>query len=54
MKKDLRKLPREEVHRILTAAVALAVDPFPHGCEKLSGANTPTEFASAITGSCTK
>jgi mRNA interferase RelE/StbE len=37
-KKDLRKLPREEVPRILAAAVALAVDPFPHGCEKLSGA----------------
>lgn len=36
-KKDLRKLPREEVPRILAAAEALAANPFPHGCEKLIG-----------------
>jgi mRNA interferase RelE/StbE len=37
-KKDVRKLPRQEIPRILAAAEALAADPFPHGCEKLSGA----------------
>jgi mRNA interferase RelE/StbE len=37
-KKDLRKLPRQELPRIVAAAEALADDPFPHGCEKLSGA----------------
>ena len=37
-KKDLRKLPRPEVPRIIAAAEALATDPFSHGCEKLSGA----------------
>jgi mRNA interferase RelE/StbE len=36
-KKDLRKLPRQELPGILTAAEALATDPFPYGCEKLSG-----------------
>jgi mRNA interferase RelE/StbE len=37
-KKDLRKLPQQEVVRIIAAAEALAADPFPNGCEKLSGA----------------
>ena len=37
-KKDLRKLPRQEVPRILAAAQALTEEPFPHGCEKLAGA----------------
>ena len=37
-KKDLRKLPRQEVPRIISAAEALANDPFPQGHEKLSGA----------------
>ncbi len=36
-KKDVRKLPREEVPRILAAAELLIADPFPHGCEKLVG-----------------
>lgn len=37
-KKDLRKLPQQEVPRIIAAAEALITDPFLHGCEKLSGA----------------
>ena len=36
--KDLRKLPRQELPRIIAAAEALADDPFPQGSEKLSGA----------------
>ena len=36
-KKDLRKLPRQEVPRIIVAAEALTTEPFPNGCEKLSG-----------------
>ena len=36
-RKDLRNLPPQEVGRILTAADSLAIEPFPHGSEKLSG-----------------
>jgi mRNA interferase RelE/StbE len=36
-KKDLRKLPPQEVARIVAAVEALAQEPFPHGSEKLSG-----------------
>lgn len=37
-KKDLRKLPQQEVGRVIAAAETLTADPFPNGCEKLSGA----------------
>jgi mRNA interferase RelE/StbE len=37
-KKDLRKLPSREVERILAEVEPLAEEPFPHGCEKLGGA----------------
>jgi mRNA interferase RelE/StbE len=37
-KKDLRKLPSREVERILAEVELLAEEPFPHGCEKLAGA----------------
>jgi len=33
--KDLRRLPRKDVQRILKRIDALAVDPRPSGCEKL-------------------
>ena len=36
-KKDLRKLPPEEVDRILEAVDGLAEESFPHGSEKLAG-----------------
>jgi mRNA interferase RelE/StbE len=36
-KKDLRKLPPQEVAGIVAAVGALAREPFPHGSEKLSG-----------------
>ena len=36
-KKDLRKLPRQELPRIIAAAENLATDSFPTGSEKLSG-----------------
>ena len=35
-KKDLRKLPKEEVARILAAVEQLAHEPFPHGSQKLT------------------
>jgi len=35
--KDLRRFPREDVRRILQRIRALASDPRPPGCEKLSG-----------------
>ena len=37
-KKDLRKLPFREVERILAEVESLAEEPFPHGSEKLAGA----------------
>lgn len=36
-RKDLRRLPREDVSRIIAAAAKLADDPLPHGSEKLTG-----------------
>jgi mRNA interferase RelE/StbE len=36
-KKDLRKLPREEVQRVIEAVEALADDPLRLGAQKLSG-----------------
>jgi mRNA interferase RelE/StbE len=36
-KKDLRRVPRDEVSRIVAAAAKLADEPLPHGSEKLSG-----------------
>jgi mRNA interferase RelE/StbE len=35
--KDLRRFPREDVRRIMERIRALADDPRPPGCEKLSG-----------------
>jgi mRNA interferase RelE/StbE len=35
--KDLRALPRQDIRRILSRVRALAEDPRPVGCEKLSG-----------------
>ena len=37
-KKDLRKLPPREVERVLAEVEPLAEEPFPHGSEKLAGA----------------
>ena len=37
--KDLRKLPPREVQRIVTEVELLAEEPFPHGSEKLAGAD---------------
>lgn len=36
-KKDLRILPRQEVARVVEAVGHLAVEPLPHGSQKLSG-----------------
>ena len=36
-KKDLRKLPPQEISRILAEVELLAADPLPHGNEKLAG-----------------
>jgi mRNA interferase RelE/StbE len=35
--RDLRRLPKQDVQRILQRIRALADDPRPAGCEKLSG-----------------
>jgi mRNA interferase RelE/StbE len=37
-KKDLRRLAREEVVRVIEAVEKLAEEPFPHGSQKLAGA----------------
>jgi mRNA interferase RelE/StbE len=36
-KKDLRRIPREEVVRIVDEVAKLADEPLPHGSEKLTG-----------------
>ena len=36
-KKDLRKIPREMVSRIVDEVEKLAEEPLPHGSEKLTG-----------------
>lgn len=36
--RELRKLPREVVSRMVDLAASLADDPFPHGAVKLAGA----------------
>ena len=36
-KKDLRKLPPDEVDRVLAAVDGLSDEPFPRGVEKLAG-----------------
>jgi mRNA interferase RelE/StbE len=35
--KDLRRIPREDVTRILSEVSKLAEEPLPHGAEKLTG-----------------
>jgi mRNA interferase RelE/StbE len=35
--RDLRELPRKDIQRVLTRIRALADEPRPAGCEKLSG-----------------
>jgi len=36
-RKDLRRIPREAVARIVAAVAKLAEEPLPHGSEKLTG-----------------
>lgn len=36
-RKDIRRLPRNEVARVVEAVGQLANDPLPHGSQKLSG-----------------
>ena len=38
-KKDLRSIPRHEVERIVAAIENLSEEPFPHGFQKLAGAD---------------
>ena len=38
-KKDLRRIPRHEVARIVAAVAQLREEPLPHGSEKLAGAD---------------
>lgn len=38
-KKDLRRIPRDDVSRILSSVMKLAEEPLPHGSEKLAGAD---------------
>jgi mRNA interferase RelE/StbE len=37
VQKDLRRLPRADLERILSRIADLATDPRPPGCERLSG-----------------
>ncbi|NLF06933.1 MAG: type II toxin-antitoxin system RelE/ParE family toxin [Pirellulaceae bacterium] len=37
VKKDLQPIPKRDLKRILGRIAALANEPRPHGCEKLSG-----------------
>jgi mRNA interferase RelE/StbE len=36
-RKDLRRIDREAVKRIISAVEELATDPYPPGCQKLAG-----------------
>jgi len=36
-KKDLRRIPREQVARIVADVAKLAEEPLPHGAQKLTG-----------------
>lgn len=36
-KKDLRKIPQQQVEHIIAEVEALAQEPFPHGVQKLTG-----------------
>lgn len=36
-RREFRKLPQEDISRILRRIEQLASDPRPHGCEKLAG-----------------
>jgi mRNA interferase RelE/StbE len=38
-KKDLRRIPREDVSRIIGEVAKLADEPLPHGSEKLAGSD---------------
>ena len=38
-RKDLRKLPHQEVARIVEAVARLSEEPFPHGSQKLAGSD---------------
>lgn len=42
--RELAKLPAKDQERINAKIVALADDPRPHGCEKLSGTGRPEEY----------
>lgn len=35
--RDIRRIPRREIERIISAAEQLAENPLPHGSQKLSG-----------------
>ncbi len=38
-KKDLRRIPQEDITRILAAVAQLGQEPLPHGSEKLAGSD---------------
>jgi len=52
-KKDLRKIPRDMVSRIVDEVQKLAEEPLPHGSEKRPAPSARTGFASAIIAWCT-
>lgn len=39
VEKDLRRIPRADLKKILSKIAQLAEEPRPHGCEKLTGHN---------------
>lgn len=48
-KKDIRRLPREEIARVVEAVGQLADDPMPHGSQKLGAPSERIESALATT-----
>ena len=47
-RKDLRRISRDMVSRIIAEVEKLADEPLPHGCEKKPVPNILTGFVSAI------
>jgi mRNA interferase RelE/StbE len=52
--KELEKLSRQLIPRVVAAVKDLSQDPYPHGTKKLSGSSIHKEFASGTIELCMK
>lgn len=52
--KELQKLPRPMIAKVVAAVSELSNDPFPHGVKKLVGSEFSTEFGLGIIALSTK